>query len=187
MRWPAIQSTIFDQVDEMLAWSDNTTAELLTKEIGRRAAGSGTTGAGTPRALAVLRQLGLPTDGLCSSTARVSIPATGSRATCSSGCSTGPGPTRPWPTACRWRGARARCRKRMRRTAAEGNVLAKTGTLGTVTSLAGFVKTRRGETVTFAFIQNGPRLDTALQDDLAEVLHAFPEAPDLADLVPPPD
>jgi D-alanyl-D-alanine carboxypeptidase len=75
--------------------------------------------------------------------------------------------------------------RRMRRTVAEGNVYAKTGTLGTVTSLAGFEKTRRGAVVTFAFIQNGPKINTALQDRLAEQLYEFPDAPDLNDLVPP--
>jgi D-alanyl-D-alanine carboxypeptidase/D-alanyl-D-alanine-endopeptidase (penicillin-binding protein 4) len=75
--------------------------------------------------------------------------------------------------------------RRMRRTVGEGNVFAKTGTLSTVTSLAGFERTRRGEIVTFTFIQNGPRINTALQDRLAEVLYEFPDAPDVTDLVPP--
>jgi D-alanyl-D-alanine carboxypeptidase/D-alanyl-D-alanine-endopeptidase (penicillin-binding protein 4) len=180
-----IQSTLFDQVDEMLSWSDNTTAELLTKEIGRRASGSGSTAAGTRENLAVLQQLGLPTEGTVLVDGSGLDP--GNRLTCDLIVHlldhAGPDSTlaKGLPVA----GRKGTMLKRMRRTVAEGNVFAKTGTLGTVTSLAGFEKTRRGDIVTFAFIQNGPKINTALQDRLAERLYEYPEAPDLTDLVPP--
>jgi D-alanyl-D-alanine carboxypeptidase/D-alanyl-D-alanine-endopeptidase (penicillin-binding protein 4) len=44
--------------------------------------------------------------------------------------------------------------KRMRGTAAEGNVTAKTGTLSLVNALAGYVATPRGERLAFAVIVN---------------------------------
>ena len=44
--------------------------------------------------------------------------------------------------------------KRMRGTAAEGNVTAKTGTLSLVNALAGYVTTARGERLAFAVIVN---------------------------------
>jgi D-alanyl-D-alanine carboxypeptidase/D-alanyl-D-alanine-endopeptidase (penicillin-binding protein 4) len=180
-----IQSTIFDQVDEMLAWSDNTTAELLTKEVGRRSRGSGSTAAGTQEMLAELQRRGIRTDGA------VIVDGSGldhgNRLTCDQITAlldrVGPDSTlaRGLPTA----GQKGTLLRRMRGTPGEGTVFAKTGTLGTVASLAGFQRTHRGEVVTFAFIQNGPGVSTVLQDRLAEALHRYPDVPDLADLVPP--
>ena len=85
-------------------------------------------------------------------------------------------------------GQRGTLRKRMRGTEVEGKVLAKTGTLTTppVLSLAGFVTTRSGETVTFAFLQNGNGADASLQDALALALYEYPQAPPLAALGPKP-
>jgi serine-type D-Ala-D-Ala carboxypeptidase/endopeptidase (penicillin-binding protein 4) len=180
-----IQSTMFDQVDEMLSWSDNTTAELLTKELGRRVSGQGTTTAGTQEAVAVLRQLGLPTDGLVMIDGSGLDP--GNRLTCNliTRILDHAGPESPLAKGLAVAGRKGTLLRRMRRTVAEGNVVAKTGTLGTVTSLAGFEKTRKGAVVTFAFIQNGPRINTALQDRLAERLYEYPDVPDLGDIVPP--
>jgi D-alanyl-D-alanine carboxypeptidase/D-alanyl-D-alanine-endopeptidase (penicillin-binding protein 4) len=180
-----IQSTLFDQVDEMLSWSDNTTAELLTKEVGRRVTGAGSTVAGTQENLAVLRQLGVPTAGAVLVDGSGLDP--GNRLTCDliTALLDRAGPESPLAKGLPVAGQKGTLLKRMRRTVAEGNVFAKTGTLGTVTSLAGFEKTRRGDIVTFTFIQNGPKINTALQDRLAEILYEFPEAPDVADLVPP--
>ena len=85
-------------------------------------------------------------------------------------------------------GQRGTLRKRMRGTEVEGKVVAKTGTLTTppVLALAGFETTRSGETVTFAFIQNGVGSDVSLQDDLALALYEYPQAPALAVLGPKP-
>jgi len=47
----------------MLLTSDNTTAEMLTKELGMRTRGAGTTAAGVAAVQAALRQLGIPLDG----------------------------------------------------------------------------------------------------------------------------
>lgn len=51
-------------------------------------------------------------------------------------------------------------RTRMRGTPAQGNVRAKTGTLGTATSLAGYVLSASGERLAFAFMINNPPRDT---------------------------
>lgn len=48
-------------------------------------------------------------------------------------------------------------RHRMRRTAAQGKIVAKTGYLEGVVGLAGFVNRADGEVLTFVFIYNGPR------------------------------
>jgi D-alanyl-D-alanine carboxypeptidase/D-alanyl-D-alanine-endopeptidase (penicillin-binding protein 4) len=46
-------------------------------------------------------------------------------------------------------------RGRMRRTAAQGNLRAKTGTTNEVTSLGGYVTAKDGEQLAFSFIYNG--------------------------------
>ena len=43
---------------------------------------------------------------------------------------------------------------RMRRTRAEGNAVAKTGSISNVRSLSGFVRTRDGEMVVFSILAN---------------------------------
>jgi D-alanyl-D-alanine carboxypeptidase/D-alanyl-D-alanine-endopeptidase (penicillin-binding protein 4) len=43
---------------------------------------------------------------------------------------------------------------RMRGTPAEGNAVAKTGSIANVRSLSGYVKTRNGETLAFSIIAN---------------------------------
>jgi D-alanyl-D-alanine carboxypeptidase/D-alanyl-D-alanine-endopeptidase (penicillin-binding protein 4) len=180
-----LQSTIADQVGEMLAWSDNTTAELLTKELGRRASGAGTTAAGTAATAGFLRDGGYPTAGLALADGSGLDPA--DRLTCDllSAVLDRAGPTSTIAKALPVAGKKGTLVRRMRRTVGEGNVFAKTGTLGNVASLAGFERTGRGAIVTFAFVQNGPRINTFLQDRLAEALFSYPDAPDIADLVPP--
>jgi D-alanyl-D-alanine carboxypeptidase/D-alanyl-D-alanine-endopeptidase (penicillin-binding protein 4) len=180
-----LQSTIADQVGEMLAWSDNTTAELLTKELGRRASGAGTTAAGTAATAAFLREGGYPTAGLALADGSGLDPA--DRLTCGllSAVLDRAGPESTLAKGLAVAGKRGTLVRRMRHTVAEGNVFAKTGTVANVSSLAGFERTARGALVTFAFVQNGPRINTALQDRLAEALYGYPEAPDISDLVPP--
>jgi D-alanyl-D-alanine carboxypeptidase/D-alanyl-D-alanine-endopeptidase (penicillin-binding protein 4) len=43
---------------------------------------------------------------------------------------------------------------RMRRSRAEGNAVAKTGSIANVRSLSGYVKTRNGETLAFSILAN---------------------------------
>lgn len=179
---------IGDIVGETLAWSDNTTAELLTKELGLRVSGSGTTVAGTTATRDILAADGFPTDGLiindgsgldegnrltCDLLVDV-LDAEGSDSTVGRGMAV-------------W-GERGTLRKRAQGTEVQGKVFAKTGTLTRppVNSLAGFVTTRSGEEVTFAFVQNGTGSDVTLQDDLALALYEYPQAPPLAALGPQP-
>lgn len=67
-------------------------------------------------------------------------------------------------------------RRRMRGTLAEGNVHAKTGTLNRVSSLAGYVQTKDGEMLAFAFLMNGNSSNGAyhaVQDRMAVRLATF--------------
>ena len=61
----------------------------------------------------------------------------------------------PWMTALPVAGRDGTLETRMRGTAAEGNVRAKTGTMSNVRSLAGYARTRDGETLAFAIMADG--------------------------------
>ena len=66
-------------------------------------------------------------------------------------------------------------RYRMKDTAAEGKVKAKTGTLNGVTSLAGYAETKDGETLIFSAIINNHLDDTAygLLDEIAVIISNY--------------
>jgi len=61
----------------------------------------------------------------------------------------------PWMTALPVAGRDGTLETRMRGTPAAGNVRAKTGTMSNVRSLAGYVRTRDGETLAFAIMADG--------------------------------
>ena len=68
-------------------------------------------------------------------------------------------------------------RNRMKGTPAQGNVRAKTGTLGTATSLAGYVFSASGERLVFSLMINNPPRDanprTEFTDAIAVLLASF--------------
>ncbi|HEX6626272.1 MAG TPA: D-alanyl-D-alanine carboxypeptidase/D-alanyl-D-alanine-endopeptidase [Pyrinomonadaceae bacterium] len=68
-------------------------------------------------------------------------------------------------------------RNRMRNTAATGNVRAKTGTLGSATSLSGYLFTAAGERLAFSLMINNPPRDTdpraGFTDAVAVLLASF--------------
>ena len=68
-------------------------------------------------------------------------------------------------------------RNRMKGTPAQGNVRAKTGTLGTATSLSGYVFSAAGERLVFSLMINNPPRDsnprTEFTDAVAVLLASF--------------
>lgn len=145
-----------DLVREMLQTSDNGTAELLTKEVGHASGAGGSTAAGVAVIARRATELGFggpathPVDG--------SGLDPGNRATCdelvevldaTGGVSGSLGAALPVA------GRSGTLRDRFRGTPAEGRLRAKTGTLSTVTALAGFVELPDGGTATFAYVANG--------------------------------
>lgn len=80
-------------------------------------------------------------------------------------------------------GVRETLRFRMRGTPAQGNLRAKTGTTNEVTSLAGYVTTRDGETLAFAAVYNGNDRwrAKALTDAIGATLAAWRRSPGPAD------
>ena len=65
-----------------------------------------------------------------------------------------PAGTSPFVTALPIAGVDGTLSERMRNTLAAGNVRAKTGTMSNIRSLAGYVKTRDGETLAFVAMVN---------------------------------
>ncbi|MCU0267571.1 MAG: D-alanyl-D-alanine carboxypeptidase/D-alanyl-D-alanine-endopeptidase [Acidimicrobiales bacterium] len=176
-----------DLVGEMLAESDNTTAELLVKELGRRAGGGGTTAAGTQAIGAALAARGLPLDGVVTNDG--SGLDEGNRVTCDllAELLDQHGPDSVLAGGLAVAGEKGTLRKRLLDTPVEGRVVAKTGTLNTVWALAGWVETASGKDLTFAFLVNGENpAGTTTQDDLVTVLYDYPQAPTADQLDPEP-
>ena len=152
------------EVDEMLNVSDDTAAELFTKELGYQASHSGSTGAG----VTVIRQ-DLQTDGLPVSQL-VQVDGSGldrgDRASCNLLVQalrrSGPTGTiaRGLPVA----GKNGTLADRMIGTPAQGRLIAKTGNLDNVVSLSGFVlpppgapeTPALGQPLVFSLLLNGP-------------------------------
>lgn len=175
-----------DLVREMLLESDNQTAETLLKELGRVKGGAATTAAGLAVVKAVAPRLGLPANGLA--------PLDGSglddnnRETCRilSAALTRGGPASPIVPLLAVAGQTGTLTTRFKASPVTGRLRAKTGSLNSVSALAGQLPTSQGDTVTFAFVQNGPNLDARLQDQLVAILDTYPNGPAAAELSPLP-
>ncbi|MEO6121252.1 MAG: D-alanyl-D-alanine carboxypeptidase/D-alanyl-D-alanine-endopeptidase [Acidimicrobiales bacterium] len=175
-------------VAQMLRESDNVTAESLTKELGYRFEGTGTTAAGVRVIRQTVADAGVEIDGLAS------VDGSGldrsDRATCASllaslGSSGPEGVVAAgFPVAAR-DGTLA---MRFVGHPAAGRLRAKTGSLSGVAGLAGFVDPATpGVPLSFALLANElPRdsLGRRLQEDLAAALARYPDAPPLDSLGP---
>ncbi|HEX2577148.1 MAG TPA: D-alanyl-D-alanine carboxypeptidase/D-alanyl-D-alanine-endopeptidase, partial [Aquihabitans sp.] len=164
-------------VDHVLRASDNQAAELLTKEIGRVTGGGGSTEAGTAAIDRRLGELGVERTGADAVDGSGLDPT--NRATCASIVSvldSSGGAAGPLATGLPVAGRSGTLGDRFRGTPAEGRLRAKTGSLNSVTSLAGFVDLQEGGTATFAYVANGRPVDADVlraQDLLAAVLGGY--------------
>jgi D-alanyl-D-alanine carboxypeptidase/D-alanyl-D-alanine-endopeptidase (penicillin-binding protein 4) len=184
------------EVDAMLTVSDDTAAELFTKEIGYQADGSGTTAAGVAAIRADLARDGLPVAQV------VLYDGSGldrnDRLTCSfldadlQRLGAGSVVGRGLPIAAQT----GTLRGRLAGTPAAGRLRAKTGTLDDVSALSGFVLPRAGtavpgtglgQPVTFSLIVNGVPSDTigpSIGDRVGVALASYPRLPALARIEP---
>ncbi len=142
-------------IAEMLQHSDNTTAELLLKETGRRASGLGTTTAGLAAERAVLVAAKLPLDGYVANDG--SGLDRGDRVTCALLLANMAGQSLDGPLihGLSVAGTVGTLRKRMTGPGLRGNVRAKTGTLNGVSALVGVLTAANGTRLDFAMVFNG--------------------------------
>jgi D-alanyl-D-alanine carboxypeptidase/D-alanyl-D-alanine-endopeptidase (penicillin-binding protein 4) len=168
-----IRSAPFSEVvAAMVRESDNTAAELIAREVGRRAGKGGSTPAGTAAVLEELERLGLPTAGV-----RLGD-GSGLEATNTVTCGVLEAAVRTVKglrATLAVAGRSGTLARRLVDTPLEGKLEAKTGTLRFVSGLTGFVDGRRQ--LSFALLAAGQFSDAEgrlLQDRLVAVLADYP-------------
>ena len=175
-------------VGEMLKESDNLTAEVVTKELGRRFGGGGSTQAGVAVIKSTLAAANLPVDQYAA------VDASGldrsDRASCRALLTTleSADPAGPLVAGLPVAGRDGTLAKRMLGTPLVGRLRAKTGTLDNVASLTGLLDEPAGPPLAFSLILNGlPRQASVgrdVEDQVALVLARYPDAPPPAALGP---
>ena len=168
--------TMFELVRQMLLDSDNSTAELLLRELGLRVAGQGTTGAGRKVVVDTLTAMGLPMRGV--RVVDASGLDRGNRVTCRllvallTQAPTSELAARGLPVAAQT----GTLYRRFLATPVAGHVRAKTGTIRAVSGLAGHADGAGGRPLTFAYVQNnvGRGQGTPLQNELGHHLVLTP-------------
>jgi D-alanyl-D-alanine carboxypeptidase/D-alanyl-D-alanine-endopeptidase (penicillin-binding protein 4) len=186
----AIESApLKEVVGQMLAASDNTTAELLTKEIGVKTAGQGTTAAGVAASLQILQRVQLANGVVLNDGSGLDR---GDRLSCDvlaavlDRAGAEPAIVDGLPVA----GQKGTLRDRLVGTPAAGKIRAKTGSVRNARSLAGFARSNTPEQLVFAYIANQDRIDgnaaLAIQDRLALELVTYPQGPSVDQLGPLP-
>jgi D-alanyl-D-alanine carboxypeptidase/D-alanyl-D-alanine-endopeptidase (penicillin-binding protein 4) len=165
---------VVDLVGEMLLNSDNTTAELLTKEMGLETTGRGTTADGLSAIRQSLQRQGVEVSALVMNDG--SGLDTGNRANCSvlldlfERLAKMPQLLANLPVG----GRTGTLRRRMLSTPSMTKVRAKTGTLNGVNALAGIVDTTQGWTLDFTFLHSGnDARTTAVADGFTDRLVSY--------------
>jgi D-alanyl-D-alanine carboxypeptidase/D-alanyl-D-alanine-endopeptidase (penicillin-binding protein 4) len=170
-----------DLVAELLVTSDNNTAELLLKEIGKVKGTAGTRAAGLEVERAFLGRWGLKASGL--NLVDGSGLDRGNRLTCRALLGVldhAAGLLTPALPVAAQTGTLAPLFKR---SPMAGRLRAKTGTLTGVKALSGYVPSDGGHTLSFAFVYNGTdagQSARALFDGLGHALATYPFRPDLS-------
>lgn len=171
---------LLDLVDQLLRTSDNGTAELITKELGLAAGTGGTTAAGVEVLGERGRALGL-IDGAAAITDGSGLDP-GNRRSC--GHLVGllervGGPDGAVGEGLPVAGETGTLSRRFHDSAAKGRLRAKTGSLNSVTTLAGYVELVDGSSLTFAYMANGAPVTAELmsvQEWLGAVLALYEPA-----------
>ncbi len=177
-------------VAEMLTHSDNDTAELLTKEIGRKAGGAGTTSAGVTAIRKTLADTGLDVSAVA--TTDGSGLDSSDKVTCDvlHSVLSRPG-SEPLVDGLAIAGKTGTMLDQFQGHPAAGRLRAKTGALEGVVGLAGLVQPAEGggTPLIFAFLANSLPTPShtrgeRFQERLGAALAAFPDAPATDSLAP---
>jgi D-alanyl-D-alanine carboxypeptidase/D-alanyl-D-alanine-endopeptidase (penicillin-binding protein 4) len=181
-------------VQVMIRESDNLSAEMLTKELGRRFGTGGTWSAGLDVVRATVADAGVPMTGLLQNDGSGLDRADRSRCDTLVAAVDRPGPSVAavvlgLPLAA----TNGTLVSRMVGQPTAGRIRAKTGSLDGVAALTGFVDPRPGTTgagpsPAFALLANAVPSDAAgraLEDRVAAILATYPEAPPSGPLAPP--
>jgi D-alanyl-D-alanine carboxypeptidase/D-alanyl-D-alanine-endopeptidase (penicillin-binding protein 4) len=150
--------TLRDIATVMMKVSQNLYAETLLKACGAATAGLGTTEAGRLTTHALFASWGIPdtefvqVDGSGLSRYDFVTPAT--LVAILEHLSRSPVDREPFLATLPIAGRDGTIKGRLKKTRAEGNALAKTGSIANVRSLSGYVKTRDGETLVFSIVAN---------------------------------
>ena len=177
---------VADVVGQMLRESDNLTAELLVKELGRRDGGGGSWAAGLAETREALAEAGLPVDGFAA--ADGSGLDRSDQLTCgllmAAMTTAGSGPlVAGLPVA----GQTGTLARRFLDTPVAGRLRAKTGSLDGVAGLVGYATSAEGGDLLFSLLANDLPRDSAgfgLQERVGQVLVAYPDAPPPSELAP---
>ena len=181
--------TVAEIVDEALRFSDNTTVELLVKEMGLQSSGTGSTEAGLTAMREWLAASGLPADGVVLDDG--SGLSEENRVTCAllTGLLQDDGADGVIAAGLARPGEPGTLDDKLLAEDLRGRVRAKTGTLRPVTALSGWLRTVPERDLGFSFIINRPdgqvtEADGALQQDLLTAMLTYPQTPDPAQLAP---
>jgi D-alanyl-D-alanine carboxypeptidase/D-alanyl-D-alanine-endopeptidase (penicillin-binding protein 4) len=169
----------------MMKVSHNLYAETLLKAAGRTTGGLATTGAGLHAAAAALARLGVAEDSYVmvdgSGLSRYNYVTAAALTTVLQRMYADPAHREALLATLPVAGTDGTLERRMRRTPAEGNARAKTGSIANVRTLSGFVRTRDGELLVFAMLANHFATPAAtvnwIQDLAVEVLAGFRRTP----------
>jgi D-alanyl-D-alanine carboxypeptidase/D-alanyl-D-alanine-endopeptidase (penicillin-binding protein 4) len=183
--------TVDEIVGELTAFSDNTTAELLVKELDVAAGGAGTTAGGLAQITSWAQQEGLPTGGMV--LVDGSGLSEGNRVTCDllAALLAADGTAGPLSDGLARPGGPGTLEDRMTSGPLRERVRAKTGTLNSVSSLAGWLRTDPGRDVSFVVVSNpqgrtAGAADQRVQEDLLAALLPYPQSPPAEQLAPRP-
>ncbi len=186
-----VTANLGDIVIEMLSQSDNFTAESLTKELGFKVGGEGSTAAGVAATRDILAKAGLPLDNV--SIVDGSGLDRSNRLTCTllAAVLERLGAASDIAKALPVAGKSGTLAERFVGSAAAGRIRAKTGSLRNSRALAGFADAGAASdqrTLTFAYIANQTNLNIdanlKVQDQLGLGLVSYPQGTTLAQLAP---
>lgn len=177
-------------VGQMLRESDNLTAEMLTKELGRRFGTAGSWNQGVEVIRATVAEAGLPADGYAA------VDGSGLDVSDRLSCSVLmdaldlAGPEGPVAEGLALAGQTGTLATRFKGNPAEGRLRAKTGSLNFVAGLVGFVEAQHSRRLEFALLANDlpDKLASgrALQERVGAILSQYPKAPPPEALRPEP-